>query len=140
MTVPARASSSRMGKPVNLFEIVPGKDRNNYKHRIYWAKSQNTLADQYNSIVVIYKEPCIRRWLEFVGGRIPKGCAYKSYIPSYLPDPVKPRPVRYWTLLRDGEPFACYTNCIECWLLVLSGEVFGIKHKWAMLYTDRSGR
>lgn len=135
--MPARASSSKMGKPVNLFEIVPGKDRHSYKHKIFWAKHHTRTADQYNSIVTVFKHPCPKRWLEFIGGRVPKGMAYAT---CYSPDPIKPRPVRFWTLLRDGEPYACYTNCVECWMLVLSGEHFGTKHKWSMLYTDRSGR
>jgi hypothetical protein len=139
LVVPARTSSSKMGSPVSLDNIVPGKDRVHYKHRLYWTRSQTRSADQYNSIVVIYKQPCLRRWLDFVGGRIPKGVNYASFTPNYKPDSIKPRPMRYWTLIRDGEPFACYTNCVECWLLVLSGELFGSKHKWSMLYTDRAG-
>lgn len=134
---PARTSSSRMGKPVDLFQIVPGKERYQPKHKVYWASTSNKTADQYNSVVNILNNPCARRWLEYKGGRVPKDLAYAT---CYDPPAIKPRPDRYWTVLKDGEHNACYTNCAEAWLIVYTGERFSPRNKWALLYTDRSGR
>lgn len=139
---PARFSNAKMGRPVAIGEIVPGKDRKNYKHKIFWAASAVKTADQYNSVVTLYKNPCVRRWLEFKGGRVPKTLNYYGHtpVPCRNPLPITPKPSRYWTVLMDGQEYACYTNCVEAWLIVLSGERFSPGHKWAMLYTDRSGR
>lgn len=132
---PARTSSAKMGRPVGIGEIVPGKDRYTYKHKIFWASQANKTADHFNSVVTIYKNPCVRRWLEFKSGRVPQGLRYASV---YSPDPITSKPNRYWTVLMDGHEYACYTNCVEAWLIVVSGCQFSPAHKWAMVYHDRS--
>lgn len=137
---PARFSNAKMGKPIGMHEIVPGKDRLKYKHRIFWASTSSKTADQNNSAVILYDNPCVRRWLEFKGGRVPKTLQYFGHtpVPTRNPLPITPKPSRYWTVLMDGHEHACYTNCVEAWFVVLGGEHFSPAHKWAMLYTDRS--
>src|ERR1044072_5938671 len=137
---PARLSSSKMGRPVGLHDIVPGRDRKTYKHKIYWAQHLTKTAEQYNSVVTIYNHPCMRRWLDFKGGRIPNQLKYVSHIPPNPDIPggktiaaVEARPARYWTVLKDGQEFVCYTNCVEAWFIVMGGEHFSAHNKWAMV-------
>lgn len=137
MIAPARLSPGKMGRPVSLEYTVPGKDRRQVKHAVFWARSSLKSADQYNSVVTLYSKPDMRRWLELKGGRIPKNMPYLTLFP---PDSIKTKPERHWTVYKDGEPFISYTNCIEAWMIVLAGTQYAPGTRWAMVYTDRSGR
>jgi hypothetical protein len=137
MVAPARLSASKMGRPITLEYTVPGKDRHKKQHAIFWANSNKRSADAYNSVVTLYSKPDMRRWLELKGGRIPKGM---PYLTLFAPESIKPHCERYWTVFRDGEPFVSYTNCIEAWMIVLAGTQFAPGTRWAMVYTDKSGR
>jgi hypothetical protein len=133
--IPARASASQTGRPLGFGDIVPGKDRHTYKHKIYWRSVSNRSADAFNSIVTTHDKPCLRRWLEFIGGKVP---ITLNYTTLYDPVHVSPRPMRYWTLYKSGEQWACYTNCVEAWLVCLAGNAFAFKDKWYLVYTDRT--
>jgi len=132
---PARASASQMGRPVPISYIVPGNLRHNYQHKIFWSHKHHRDAEKFNSIASKYNRPCFRRWLEFTGGRVPKGYTYATLFP---PPSISSSPLRVWTLVRDNEEVACFTNCIEAWLLCLAGNFMKPDYKWAVVYKDRT--
>jgi hypothetical protein len=131
MSLTARSSSVR---GLKLQEAVPYMLRNHYKHRMYWHSKHNKSAERYTAIASIHDKPCIRRWLEFIGSRaIPRNA---GYITNYAPPAITSNPLRLWILVKDGEEFAVFTNCVEAWLLSVSGQVFNSSHKWSVLYVD----
>jgi hypothetical protein len=135
MLAPARLSHSKMGRPPAITNMVPGRDRLNYKHKIFWTHRSRKSAEQYNAIAEVYSKPCLRRWLEYVGGRVPKTLSYRTI---YSPPSITPRPARYWILVRDNEEVSCFTNCTEAWLVCIGQNIFNTKHKWSLFYVDRT--
>ena len=135
MRISARVSSNKAGRPVPLAHQVPARERLDYRHRIYWSQRSKKSADQYNTIAESFDKPCLRRWLEYIGGRVPPNLRYKT---SYTPGPFVQNPERYWVLLKGTEEVSCFTNCVEAWLVCLSANYFLSGERWTIFYVDRS--
>jgi hypothetical protein len=131
---PARASSSQMGKPVRMTEVVPGGLRFNYKHKIFWSARHHKTADMYNSAAAMYDIPCYRRWLEFKGSKVPRNYPYRT---PYNPPSITSNPPRTWTLVRGNEEICTFTNLIEAWLLCLGASSSEPFANWAVIFRDR---
>lgn len=135
MRISARVSANRMGRPIPIAHAVPFKNRNDYKHKIYWSQRSKKSATEYNTIAESYDKPCLRRWLEFIGGKVPSHLLYRT---QTTPAQLISKPDRYWVLIEGTDEVACFTNCIEAWLVCVSANYFKSGPRWTMFYVDRS--
>jgi hypothetical protein len=101
-------------------------------HSIAWKRASNKTAEQFNSAVTCFPRPCLRRYLEFIGERAPRGVPYQYYKPPFITS----NPERVWTLTEDSGPLATFTNVVEAYLVMKGFHTFGDNHEIAIIYRD----
>jgi hypothetical protein len=129
-----RATQSQLGRPLALHMQVGAQRRRQSDHAIFWSRASSRTADQYNSAVHRFQEPCLRRYLEFTGNF---GAALGlSYVTSYSPPAIQSKPTRVWILYRGKEQICTFTNATEGWLVMLGLKAFENDYDLSLCYID----
>jgi hypothetical protein len=153
MRTPCRVSNAKAGRVPALGAITPTSMRRTkvyvpklvhlphgsfdvsgfVDHSIAWKRNSSKFAEQYNSAVLSFDRPCLRRYLEFIGARLPPGLPYQY---AYTPPSILGKPSRAWSLVSDDGPVATFTNVVEAYLVMKGFHKFGDRPDYHIIYTD----
>lgn len=109
-------------KPLELSELVPGKDRTNWRHSIYWKGIARNGTEAVHDCLELVDNTsaCLRRWNDFTNQWTPDHIQYKMYTPPS----VQRYKGYHWELQEEGRPIASFVNVTEGYLIVLGSRLF----------------